>query len=60
MRSELAGVFMAGDWVRQPFPLPQGLSQEKAYVTGIQVHERMVSARGNYVSFLTVHAGDGQ
>lgn len=37
VRSALPGVFLAGDWVRQPRGRPQGLSQEKAYTTGLEV-----------------------
>ena len=37
VKSHMPGVFLAGDWVRQPRGRPQGLSQEKAYTTGIEV-----------------------
>ncbi|GAX86496.1 hypothetical protein CEUSTIGMA_g13904.t1 [Chlamydomonas eustigma] len=36
VKSDLQGVMICGDWVRQAPGLPQGLSQEKAYVTGLQ------------------------
>jgi hypothetical protein len=36
VQSSLPGVFFAGDYVRQPAGYPQGLSQEKAFVTGLQ------------------------
>ncbi|KAG1654585.1 hypothetical protein FOA52_004060 [Chlamydomonas sp. UWO 241] len=36
VQSVLPGVFFAGDWVRLPPGMAQGLSQEKAYVTGLE------------------------
>lgn len=42
-------MFFAGDWVRQPAGRPQGLSQEKAYVTGLQVNRGVGEGGGERV-----------